>query len=362
MKKKIAVIGLKGLPSYVGAGTVGENIINQLKEEFDFYVYSTSSHTHLKSGPYNGIYQKVFRKIPSKRFNAFWYYLVSALHARFFGDYDLVHVHNSFAAFTIGILKKKYPVVLTTHGGFNIVDKWKRYAWFWNFNNKIVTRADYLCCVSQDEQRKFKKRLNIDAHYIPNGINPVETGSLPAIPVSEPYIFFASGRVIRTKGLHDLIYALHKINFKGKLLVAGDMEQIKAYRAEIMNMVGGLDIAFLGLIKEKELLLSYIKNAGLFVYPSYIEAMSMMLLEAVTVECPVICADIDSNRDILKEDEVLFFKAQDADDLAEKLEKALSEPDQMRIMAKKARSRFLETYNWKTIAGQYREIYKSLMR
>jgi len=363
LKKKIAVIGLKGLPSYVGAGTVGENIINQLKDEYDFYVYSTSSHTHLKSGPYNGIYQKVFKKIPSKRFNAFWYYLVSALHARYFGDYDLVHVHNSFAAFTIGILKKKYPVVLTTHGGFNIVDKWKKYAWFWSYNtNKLVRKADYLCCVSQDERRKFKKRLNIDAHYIPNGINPVETGNLPPVPVNGPYIFFASGRIIRTKGLHDLIRALHKINFTGKMLVAGDMEQIKAYRAEIMDMIGGLHIEFLGLIKEKELLLSYIKNASLFIYPSYIEAMSMMLLEAVTVECPVICTDIDSNKDILNDDEVMFFKAQDVDDLAEKLDNALAHPDQARIMAQKARSRFLDIYNWKKIAGQYREIYNSLMK
>ena len=61
MKKRIGVIGLKGLPSYVGAGTVGENIINNLKEEYDFYVYAISSHTHLKSGEYNGVYQKVFK-------------------------------------------------------------------------------------------------------------------------------------------------------------------------------------------------------------------------------------------------------------------------------------------------------------
>ena len=131
MKKKIAVIGLKGVPAYVGAGTVGENIIDQLKHKFDFYVYATSSHTKHKSGNLNGYYQKVFRAIPFKKLNAFWYYLISALHARFKGEYDLIHIHNSFAAFTIGILKNKYPVVLTTHGGFNVVDKWTKYAWFW---------------------------------------------------------------------------------------------------------------------------------------------------------------------------------------------------------------------------------------
>jgi glycosyltransferase involved in cell wall biosynthesis len=362
MKKKIAVIGLKGLPSYVGAGTVGENIINQLRDEFDFYVYATSSHTKLPSGYYNGVYQKVFRKLPFKKFNAFWYYLVSALHARFRGNFDLVHVHNSFAAFTIGILNKKYPVVLTTHGGFNIVDKWKKYAWFWTFNtNKLVKKADYLCCVSKDEQRKFKNLLNLDAHYIPNGINLVSRESLPAIKVTEPYIFFASGRIIRSKGLHDLINALHKINYKGKLIVAGDMEQIKSYSAEIMNMIGDLNIEFLGLIKEKQLLFSYIAHARFFVYPSHIEAMSMMLLEAVTVDCPIICSDIIPNQDILNQDEVLFFKTKDPDDLAEKINLALVNPDKMKEQAQKAKMRFIKEFNWISIAQEYKNIFNTLM-
>jgi glycosyltransferase involved in cell wall biosynthesis len=362
MKKKIAVIGLKGLPAYVGAGTVGENIINQLKDEFEFYVYATSSHTELPTGYYNGIYQKVFRKLPLKKFNSFWYYLISALHARYRENFDAVHVHNSFAAFTLGILKRKYPVVLTTHGGFNVVDKWKRYAWFWAYNtNKLVKKADYLCCVSKDEQRKFKNLLNIDAHYIPNGINPINKESLPGIKISEPYIFFGSGRIIRSKGLHDLILALHKIDYKGKLLVAGDMEQIKSYSSEIIQMIGDLDVEFLGLIKEKEILFSYISHARFFVYPSHMEAMSMMLLEAVTVECPIICSDIIPNQDILNPDEVLFFKTKDPDDLAEKISMALSDPDKMKKNARNAQMRFLKEFNWTAIAQEYRNIYNSLI-
>jgi glycosyltransferase involved in cell wall biosynthesis len=363
MKRKIAVIGLKGLPAYVGAGSVGENIINQLKNEFDFYVYSVSSHTNLKSGEYNGVYQKVIPSIPFAKLNGFWYYMISALHARFKGDYDMIHLHNSFAAFTLFILKKKYPVVLTTHGGFNIVDKWKRYAWFWKYNtNKLVRKADYLCCVSKDEKRKFKEWLDLEAHYIPNGINLVDTKLLPPLNLPEPYIFFGSGRIIRTKGLHDLISALHKINYRGKLLVAGDMEQIKSYSEEIRNMVGNLNIEFLGLIKQKDILLSYMSHASLLVYPSHIEAMSMMLLESITVDCPVICSDIVQNRDILDDDEALFFKSQDIDDLAEKLSWALVNSDEMKSRALKAKGKFLREFNWGFIAAQYKEIYLKFLK
>lgn len=361
MKKKIAVIGLKGLPAYVGAGTVGENIIIQLRNDFDFYIYSTSSHTNLASGQYKGGYQKVFKALPFKKINSFWYYLISALHARFIGKYDIVHIHNSFAAFTIGILKKKYPIVLTTHGGFNIVDKWKKYAWFWTYNtNKLVKKADYLCCVSKDEKRKFKELLNLDVHYIPNGINPIGNESLPQIEVSGPYIFFGSGRIIGSKGLHDLIKALHKINFKGKLLIAGDLEQIPKYKTKIMNMIGELNIDFLGLIKDKDLLLSYIMNANLFIYPSHIEAMSMMLLEAVSVDCPIICSDIVPNRDILHDDEALFFRTKDPTDLAEKISWALKNLDSMQIKSKRAKEKFLNEFNWENIANQYKQIFETI--
>ena len=43
--KKIAVIGLKGLPAFGGAAAVGESLINKLKNEYNFTVLSTASHT-----------------------------------------------------------------------------------------------------------------------------------------------------------------------------------------------------------------------------------------------------------------------------------------------------------------------------
>lgn len=361
MKKKIAVIGLKGLPAYVGAGTVGENIIDQLKDEFDFYVYSTASHTDHKSGVLNGYYQKVFKTIPNKKLNAFWYYLISALHARFIGKYDVIHIHNSFAGFTVGLLKRKYPIVLTTHGAFIVRDKWKKFAWFFEYNTKhLVKKADYLCCVSKDEKRQFKDLLNLDAHYIPNGINPVDKNTLPKLDMTEPYLFFGSGRIIPTKGLHDLIKALHKINYKGKLLVAGDMDQMQSYKSELLSLVGDLNIEFIGLIKDKSLLYSYMMHAKMLIFPSYVEGMSMMLLEAVAVDCPIISSDIIANKDVLGDNETLYFKTGDIHDLAEKITWAYENFDDMIDRSKNAKTKFLTEYNWPTIARQYEEVFKKV--
>ena len=362
-KPKVAVIGIKGLPAFVGAGTVGEHLINMLKDEFDFYVYSVSSHTDLKSGEYNGVYQKVFPKLPFLKLNGFWYYFISGLHARFFGKYDLIHLHNSFAAFTLFFLKPKYKVVITTHGSFIVREKWKNYAWFWTYNtNKLVKKADEVCCVSQDEKRKFKSNLNLDVTYIPNGIIPIEEKTLPEVEFKEPYIFFSAGRIIPSKGLHDLIKALHIINYKGKVLVTGDMKQMTSYSKEIEEMIGDLDIQFLGLIKEKAKLLAYMHNAQFLVFPSHIEAMSMVLLEAVSVSCPVVCSDIIENKDIINEDEVLFFKTKDEKDLAEKIAFALENKEEIKQRSIKAKERFLNEYSWKTISDKYRNIFREQLK
>ncbi len=140
------------------------------------------------------------------------------------------------------------------------------------------------------------------------------------------------------------------------------MDQIKSYSDEIRDMVGDLNIEFLGLIKEKDILLSYMSHAALLVYPSHIEAMSMMLLESITVDCPVICSDIVQNKDILDDDEALFFKSQDADDLAEKIKWALVNDGEMKSRAQKAKGKFLKEFNWGFIAAQYKEIYLKFLK
>ena len=111
MKKyRIAVIGLKGLPAFGGAATVGESIINELKNEYQFTVYAVGSHTH-HEGQQDGYYQIVFRKFFIKKLNILIYYLRSALHCIFFGKYDLIHLHHVDGAVILPLLRLRYKVI-----------------------------------------------------------------------------------------------------------------------------------------------------------------------------------------------------------------------------------------------------------
>ena len=361
-KIKIAVIGLKGLPAFGGAATVGENLINQLRDKYEFFVYATSSHTTYKTGTYNGIHHIVFKNLPFKKLNALYYYILSALHAFFKGKYNLIHLHHRDAAFILLLLKLKYKVIVTTHSSFFIRDKWKRFGWFFKINERyFVKKADIVTCVSEEESKKYKELVNIDAHFIPNGINLNGHGSNYKRFVKDEYLFFGAGRIIKTKGLEVLLQAIRNSNIKCKLIVAGDLNQTPDYKREILQLSDGLNVEYLGLIKEKEKLFSYIKHSKLFIFPSSYEAMSMMLLEAASLKVPTICSDILANKAILKDDEVLFFEVDNPDDLGKKISWAYENMPSMNNRAEFAFEKLKLKHQWKNIALEYDALYQQLL-
>lgn len=360
-KPKIAVIGLKGLPAFGGAATVGEKIIEQLKDKYDFTVYATSSHTHFKTGRYNNYRQIVFREISFKRLNSLYYYIISALHAVLFGKYNLIHLHHRDAAFIMLLLKIKYKVLLTTHGTFGVRYKWKRYRLYFNIQVKyFVGLANVITCVSRNEQRQFKNIQMRDVNFIPNGINDIIIfKSLPSVQYKN-FIFFGAGRIIPTKGCHILLEALHEIDFKGKLIIAGDINQLPHYRDKLISLSKGLDVEFIGLILDKNILLSYLNNSFLFVFPSSREAMSVMLLEGASVKTPIICSNIIENKDVFDDSEVLFFDTDDYIDLAKKIRWAIDNEDLMHEKAHKASHKLMSNFRWCDIAKKYKKIYDNL--
>jgi glycosyltransferase involved in cell wall biosynthesis len=167
---------------------------------------------------------------------------------------------------------------------------------------------------------------------------------------------------MKTKGLEILLCALKKINMKYKLLIAGDIEQTKDYKKEILALSKNLNVEYLGLIKDKNQLFNYIRHSKLFIFPSSIEAMSMMLLEAASQKAPIICSDINANKAIFNEDQVLFFKVDDSTDLANKIKWALDNKSEMQKKADRAFEELRLKYQWKNIAKEYDRLYHKLLK
>ena len=358
-KPKIAVIGLKGLPAFGGAAAVGENIIEQLKNQYDFTVYSVSSHTDLKTGVYKGFQQIVFNKITYKKLNTLLYYIKSML-AVLFGNYDLVHLHHRDAAFIIPFLRIRNKVILTTHG-MVLTKKWAKFKWVFNIQDKVfLGLASRITTVSLKDFRIVSEKLKSSnkIRYIPNGV--VLSSNIRI--KNEDYIMFAAGRIVPDKGCHTFLQALIDIKYEGKVLIVGDMDQMPSYKRSILELASRLkDVAFTGLVTDKPKLFKYIRSAKLFVYPSEIESMSMMLLEVASLETPIICADIPENKDIFANDEVTYFKNKDSQSLADCITKVLNDDKLLKSTAKKALKKLELKYQWGDIALMYNEEFSKLI-
>jgi len=362
MKKKIGVIGLKGLPAFGGAATVGENIIIELSGKYDFTVYSVSSHA-TPDYVNNHCNQIIFSKSLLPRINVFIYYWKAALHAVFLKDYDLIHLHHIDGAYILPLIRLKYKVILTAHARPQLAEKWPWYAkLLFNISEWVsIKLSNEFTCVSKSLLNYFsEKYLHKSFHHIPNGTrNDLDIRTCDS--KYQDYLLFAAGRIIPVKGLHLLLASLRKIHYNGLLIVIGNLDQVETYKKKVLKMSKGLNVKFIGLVKEKSVLLNFLKEAKVFVFPSYSENMSMVLLEAATVRTPIICSDIQENRDIFGENEVLYFQSEDIDDLARQIQFSLTHPENMKVCANNASKKLEEKFLWKSIAPKYAHLFEGLM-
>lgn len=365
-KPRIAIIGLKGLPAFGGAASVGESLITALNDSFHFTVLSVSSHSNVNDRFVNGIQQIVFINHGKGALNTFLYYLKSLWYVFFHYDYDIIHLHHAESGFITPFLRIRYKVVVTFHGIYKQNDPKfsKIHNWFFRFSERLnVIWANEIISVSKPDSLYIEKRYGRKIHYIPNGISINNKLFEKVIKKQQKdYILFAAGRIYEIKGLHILLDAMETMDTNVKVLIAGDINQVPEYSAMIKEKSKDLKTEFLGLIKDKNKLMKLVADAKLFVFPSLTEAMSMMLLEVVSMKTPVIASDIPSNKAIFTNKEVLFFKNNESEDLKEKLTFALSNIDQMNSMAKKAYEKLKIEYTWEKIADEYSYIFNKVVQ
>lgn len=363
---KIAILGIKTLPAYGGTDRVVEKLLEHLTTEDDYYVYLTSDNK-VKLTLSENIHLILIPYIKGKHIGAFSYFLLCTLHYLFIGRYDIAHIHNSdFGLFCALLkLKRRVKVIGTFHGNPYERKKWGRFAQYYlRLSESFFLRyCDRLTSVSK---RKNASKNNIV--YIPNGMentnNLVGKSNFPYESyclVKGDYILFACGRLDSTKGLHLLLNAYLEDGIKNKLLVVGDFNHDADYSMRIENLKSDYpNIILHKSLLDKNTLIDVILNCKIFVFPSEIEAMSMMLLEVISCRKLVVCSNISENVEIVGEDYKYLFSLQKKGDLKQKLLSALEDKNYEPYIEELYRLCYSK-YNWNTIAEKYREIYISTM-
>lgn len=361
---KIAYIGIKGLPSKAGADRVVEAVVQRLNSQHELTVYCHNRITP-RDVRIAGVRLVRLPALPGKHLQATSLFLFSALHALVLGDYDLVHVHNAEACFVVPLLRLRYRVMATSHGPAYARQKWG------GLSRRLIHMADYfygrfpqlLTSVSAPLAQEYERRYARTVHYLPNGVEgdpsvdaEAASATLLANGVVDDYVLFAAGRLDPTKGCHLLLDAYKSVKPGCPLVVVGSTATAPEYGQELARMAGDR-VAFIPFIDSNAELLGIVSKARLFVFPSTVEAMSMMLLEVASLGVPTVCSDIPENTGVLG-DTAVYFSSGDSGDLASKLKWALDHPDQMKELGRQAQARVKRDFSWDRIATQYCQLYQ----
>lgn len=365
---KIAIVGTKGLPSKGGMERTVEAIVQRLAGKHEFTVYCDTKYTPVGT-VVPGVRLIRVPSIPGKHAHPTLLFLLYALHALFLGDYDLIHMHGVDAAFTLPILRLRYRVISTAQGTFSRVRRaqWGNLAYF------LLRQTEHIFCllsncitsVSEADAELYRSRYHKKvAVYIPNGVDEKITYNLDAACALlnqygvEPgtYLLFAAGRIDPTKGCHLAIEASKDVKPELPLLVVGHLDLVPSYALALRQMAANRPIHFIPLIKDKELLFGIVKLSRLFIFPSMGEGMSLMLLEAASLDVPMICSDIPENRSVMQ-DNTLYFRSGDSQDLAKRIQWAVDHGSDAQDIAHRARESVFQTLSWEKIASQYDQLY-----
>lgn len=364
---KVAYIGQKGLPATYGGVErhVEELAARVAAAGHEACVYNRAHYEPAPPARYRGIEVVTLPSVATKHFDAISHVAVCTAHALAHGA-DLVHYHAIGPALLSWAPRLRGAAsVVTVHGRDWQRPKWGAAASFALQGGEWMAMhaPDETVVVSRSLADELSARYRRRARYIPNGITLEEGADDPATldelgVAPGRYVLFAS-RLVPEKGAHYLTEAWRRLGSDLGLVMAGDSSFSADYVRSLRATSGGDGVVYPGYVFGRPLATLF-RNAALFVLPSDVEGLPIVLLEALGYGTPVLASDIAPNREVLG-DLGRTFAAGDVDDLQRKLAGALAELPRLQDQARLAAETVARTYDWDVIAGQTIALYEEAL-
>ncbi len=229
------------------------------------------------------------------------------------------------------VLKKTHRVVFPNQDDLNLF-----------VENKFITPAQ--------AQIVAGSGINID-HFAP---------MTPKTDNNGKFVFLYIGRLLRDKGVIEFVEAaaqLKKVYPEASCQIIGPVwdsnkKSLALSQADVDGWVSQGWISYLGTQNDVR---PFIAAADCIVMPSYREGMNNVLLEAASMEKPLITTNVTGCKEIV-DDGVngLLCRVKDSADLAEKmLRMAKFTPGEREQMGKKGREKMKQEFDKRIVVGAY---------
>lgn len=246
------------------------------------------------------------------------------------------------------------------------------YPFFEGNVRRCIKKADHIILCSFSALKEFKRiNKNLDNSRVSVIYNSVDLSKFdrldqleksPSEPGEKLKVLFA-GRLFWQKGCIFLLKAFEKLSkhFDVQLDIYGKGPEEEKLKQFVLSRGLTKQVFFNGRVSN-DFLLSKMKQADLIVSPSFREAQSMFVLEAMASKKPVIAFDIPAAREIITDGLNGFLaKAGDFTDLYEKMLLALSDSKLRSQIGNNAYDYIKLKHNWSIQIKKYLQIYEELL-
>ena len=253
-------------------------------------------------------------------------------------------------------------VVNQIHGGAMPQDFFRGNAVLTWVLRRFLVSSDVVTVLSSAElsaYRAFDARIRV--HLVPNAIDPAGLADqVRACNTHGPLKLVYVGRLVRSKGLFEVVEALVKLKRAGRrftLSIAGGGPDLSgliaaAERGDLRNCVEFLGSVF-GADKCRLLL-----DSDVFVFPTYTEGLPYSLLEAMAAGCVPVTTPVAAIPDVMRDGEHgVFVPVKNAAALAAVVAALDDDRERLKRMAEAARRRVLERYTVARLADDFRKLY-----
>jgi glycosyltransferase involved in cell wall biosynthesis len=365
------MLGVRGVPAtYGGAETHVENIGARLAERgHDVTVFCRPGFSDDGRSSFRGMRLRTVPALRTKHLESISHAALSSI-ACLRGSFDIVHFHAIGPGLVAPIPRflSSARVALTVHARDSERAKWGRGV------GRILRVAEWASArvpdmtivVSRDLERHYLERYGRQTRYIPNGVEPAVLR--PAAEIKDRfgleakrYVLFV-GRLVPEKAPDILMRAFATMPGDVRLVMAGGSSYSDEYVRDLQGLANNDPRIIMPGYVRGALLEELYSNAALFVIPSLLEGLPLVVLEAAAYGLPIVASDIPPNREILVDDDVShhFFPPGDEQALAERMRSALEDLTAAEAGAHVLRERVLATYSWASVVDQLEKAYEDL--
>lgn len=359
--KKVAIISTVGVPAcYGGYETLVENLLtHQQSKEIRYQVYCSTPSYKEKKSEYKGA---ILKYIPFKANGAqgIIYDSLSLFHA--YMTCDVIMSLGTVGCFWLPILKlfSKKKVIVNLDGVDDKREKWGTFSRFViGGARKIAARyADLIIGDNKAIQDYIYQTFNRESTLIEYGgdnASPYyDESKLQAYGLKAKEYTFKVAR-IEPENKIDVILEAFAMLPDEKLILVGNWNANEFGKALREKYSSYQNIMMLDPIYEPESINLLRSNCKLYIHGHSAGGTNPSLVEAMYLGLPIIASDVVYNR-ATTEDRALYFK--NSEDLAEKVRKIVTDPENLTEMRASMKSIADRRYTWKVITNKYESLYK----